>query len=238
MHDAPERPANRLARETSPYLLQHAHNPVDWYPLGPGSAAARAQRAEAHLPLGRLLGLPLVPRDGARVLRERGDRAPDERALRQHQGRPRGAPRPRRDLHEGRAEPERPGRLADERVPDARARAVLRRDVLPAAQRLGPARLRRGAARALARVEGGPRPGRRAGPPPARAHRRGGPDRRPRGARRGHPRALARRAAAVLRSALGRLRGGAEVPACARSAPVPAARHAHRSGRARANWRC
>jgi uncharacterized protein YyaL (SSP411 family) len=27
-------PANRLAREKSPYLLQHAHNPVDWYPWG------------------------------------------------------------------------------------------------------------------------------------------------------------------------------------------------------------
>jgi uncharacterized protein YyaL (SSP411 family) len=27
--------ANRLAGETSPYLLQHAHNPVDWYPWGP-----------------------------------------------------------------------------------------------------------------------------------------------------------------------------------------------------------
>lgn len=27
--------ANRLARETSPYLLLHAHNPVDWYPWGP-----------------------------------------------------------------------------------------------------------------------------------------------------------------------------------------------------------
>src|SRR6188508_2622360 len=26
--------ANRLSRETSPYLLQHAHNPVDWYPWG------------------------------------------------------------------------------------------------------------------------------------------------------------------------------------------------------------
>jgi uncharacterized protein YyaL (SSP411 family) len=26
--------ANRLADETSPYLLQHAHNPVDWYPWG------------------------------------------------------------------------------------------------------------------------------------------------------------------------------------------------------------
>ena len=26
---------NRLARETSPYLLQHQHNPVDWWPWGP-----------------------------------------------------------------------------------------------------------------------------------------------------------------------------------------------------------
>jgi len=26
--------ANRLSHETSPYLLQHAHNPVDWYPWG------------------------------------------------------------------------------------------------------------------------------------------------------------------------------------------------------------
>jgi uncharacterized protein YyaL (SSP411 family)/aryl-alcohol dehydrogenase-like predicted oxidoreductase len=27
--------SNRLVHETSPYLLQHAHNPVDWYPWGP-----------------------------------------------------------------------------------------------------------------------------------------------------------------------------------------------------------
>jgi uncharacterized protein YyaL (SSP411 family) len=27
--------ANRLQQETSPYLLQHAENPVDWYPWGP-----------------------------------------------------------------------------------------------------------------------------------------------------------------------------------------------------------
>ncbi len=33
---------NRLAAETSPYLLQHAHNPVDWYPWGP-EALARAK---------------------------------------------------------------------------------------------------------------------------------------------------------------------------------------------------
>ena len=35
---------NRLAKETSPYLLQHAHNPVDWYPWGEEALqAAREQ---------------------------------------------------------------------------------------------------------------------------------------------------------------------------------------------------
>src|SRR4051794_7212485 len=33
---------NRLAHETSPYLQQHAANPVDWYPWGP-EALARAR---------------------------------------------------------------------------------------------------------------------------------------------------------------------------------------------------
>ncbi|MGE5731102.1 MAG: thioredoxin domain-containing protein [Gemmatimonas sp.] len=33
---------NRLAHETSPYLLQHADNPVDWYPWGP-EALGRAR---------------------------------------------------------------------------------------------------------------------------------------------------------------------------------------------------
>ncbi len=33
---------NRLSKETSPYLLQHAHNPVEWYPWGP-EALARAR---------------------------------------------------------------------------------------------------------------------------------------------------------------------------------------------------
>src|SRR5512143_1152034 len=36
---------NRLARETSPYLLQHAHNPVDWYPWG-AEALERARRED------------------------------------------------------------------------------------------------------------------------------------------------------------------------------------------------
>jgi hypothetical protein len=42
--DAP-RPANRLAKESSPYLLQHAHNPVDWYPWG-DEAFAVAKRSD------------------------------------------------------------------------------------------------------------------------------------------------------------------------------------------------
>ena len=36
------RHTNKLAGETSPYLLQHAHNPVDWMPWGP-DALARAK---------------------------------------------------------------------------------------------------------------------------------------------------------------------------------------------------
>ena len=39
---AAPRHTNRLANETSPYLLQHAHNPVDWYPWGP-EALTRAK---------------------------------------------------------------------------------------------------------------------------------------------------------------------------------------------------
>ena len=35
---------NRLARETSPYLRQHAENPVDWYAWGPEAFAAAAER--------------------------------------------------------------------------------------------------------------------------------------------------------------------------------------------------
>ncbi|MBK8976710.1 MAG: thioredoxin domain-containing protein [Planctomycetes bacterium] len=38
-------PVNRLADATSPYLLQHRHNPVDWYPWGE-EALARARRED------------------------------------------------------------------------------------------------------------------------------------------------------------------------------------------------
>jgi uncharacterized protein YyaL (SSP411 family) len=40
---AKQRPLNRLAHESSPYLLQHARNPVDWYPWG-AEAFAKAKK--------------------------------------------------------------------------------------------------------------------------------------------------------------------------------------------------
>ncbi len=40
--------ANRLAEATSPYLRQHADNPVDWYPWGP-EALAEARRRDVPL---------------------------------------------------------------------------------------------------------------------------------------------------------------------------------------------
>ncbi len=40
---APKGKPNRLAQEVSPYLLQHAHNPVDWYPWG-ADAFAKAKK--------------------------------------------------------------------------------------------------------------------------------------------------------------------------------------------------
>ena len=32
--EGPENKPNRLLHEKSPYLLQHAYNPVNWYPWG------------------------------------------------------------------------------------------------------------------------------------------------------------------------------------------------------------
>lgn len=44
---------NRLAGESSPYLLQHAHNPVDWYPWGPEAlATAKAEDKPIFLSIG------------------------------------------------------------------------------------------------------------------------------------------------------------------------------------------
>ena len=59
-----QKTANRLINETSPYLLQHAHNPVDWYPWGPEAFEKAANRRQADFSEHRLFDMPLVPRDG------------------------------------------------------------------------------------------------------------------------------------------------------------------------------
>src|SRR5687768_5044208 len=44
---------NRLAQEKSPYLLQHAHNPVNWYPWGPEAfETARQENKPIFLSIG------------------------------------------------------------------------------------------------------------------------------------------------------------------------------------------
>ena len=49
---APEH-TNRLIHEKSPYLLQHAHNPVDWYPWGEEAfAKARKENKPIFLSVG------------------------------------------------------------------------------------------------------------------------------------------------------------------------------------------
>ncbi|RIK91864.1 MAG: hypothetical protein DCC71_24785 [Proteobacteria bacterium] len=48
MHAASDRPTNRLAHESSAYLRQHMHNPVDWHPWG-ADAIARARAEDKPL---------------------------------------------------------------------------------------------------------------------------------------------------------------------------------------------
>ena len=52
MSESGRRP-NRLIHEASPYLIQHAHNPVDWYPWGPEALErARAEDLPILLSIG------------------------------------------------------------------------------------------------------------------------------------------------------------------------------------------
>lgn len=57
--------ANPLIHESSPYLRQHAHNPVNWQPWGEAALEqARREGKPILLSIG-YFGLPLVPCHGA-----------------------------------------------------------------------------------------------------------------------------------------------------------------------------
>ena len=72
-----EEPAtNRLAGETSPYLLQHAHNPVDWYPWG-REAFERARREDKPV----LLSIGYAACHWCHVMEEESFENPDTAAL-------------------------------------------------------------------------------------------------------------------------------------------------------------
>ena len=134
---------NRLAAEQSPYLLQHADNPVDWYPWGE-EAFDRARRENKPI----FLSIGYSTCHWCHVMEHEsfenaGDRRRAQPRLRLDQGRSRGAAGRRSRLHDVRAGDDRVRRLADERVADADAEAVLRRHLLPADVAMGTAGLRR-----------------------------------------------------------------------------------------------
>ena len=54
--------SNRLRGESSPYLRQHAHNPVDWYPWCEEALLRAKKYRSARLALSGLFGVPLVRR--------------------------------------------------------------------------------------------------------------------------------------------------------------------------------
>ena len=83
---------NALAQETSPYLRQHAENPVDWLPWGP-VALARARAEDKPL----LVSIGYSACHWCHVMERESFEDPahgdaDERVLRVREGRSRGAP--------------------------------------------------------------------------------------------------------------------------------------------------
>ena len=143
---------NRLAAESSPYLRQHADNPVEWWPW---SAEAFAEARRLDKPVFVSIGYAACHwcHVMAHESFEDAETArADERAVRQHQGRSRGAPRCRRDLHERDPGPGRGRRLAAVGVLLARWPAVLPRHLLPDRAAVRPPELSRHARRDVRRL--------------------------------------------------------------------------------------
>ncbi len=169
--------------------------------------------------------MPLVPRDGARVVRRSRDRGATEQRLRVGESRPRGAPRRGPRVHVVRAGDDRVRRLADDRLSHAGVEAVLRWDVFPAVLEVGPPRLRGTGDGNRPCVEGGTPARQRSGWAADRAAAVG--DVRRRRGKRGRGRrgvGQGRRAVSDgVRPPACRIRGRTEVPT-AIGAAVPAAR--------------
>ena len=121
---------NRLADATSPYLLQHADNPVDWWPWC-DEAFAEARRRDVPV----LISVGYAACHWCHVMahesfEDEAVAALVNERLRADQGGPRGAARRRRRLHDRHPGDDRAGRLADDRLRHAGRRAVLLRHLL------------------------------------------------------------------------------------------------------------
>ena len=97
---------NRLIHSADPYLLLHAHNPVDWYPWGPEAfAKAKADGKPIFLSVGYSTCYWCHVAEKT-IYSDPRHREADERLVRQREGRPRGAspggsPLHGRDVHAG-----------------------------------------------------------------------------------------------------------------------------------------
>jgi len=67
--DKKKRTPNALINEKSPYLLQHAYNPVNWYPWRE-EAFTRAKEEHKLISQYWLFHVPLVSCNGTRIIRE------------------------------------------------------------------------------------------------------------------------------------------------------------------------
>ena len=222
-------PARRRNLAVSPPAPRQSGRLV---PLGCRGVRCRRGTQRPDPAVGGVFGLSLVSRDGPRVLRGRRGGSEDERAVRQRQGRSRGAPRRRRPLHGRRAGADRAGRLADDGVHDTHTRAVLRRHLLPeGCVHAVDGRHRR----RLPQQARGRDPERHGAHQGVVDHRRAAPEGRCTG-----PRGPQRRTAEPgqgLRQRVGRLRPGAEVPHDIAPRADAAGLHDHRRRRPEADHR-
>jgi len=69
LSDGQPKYTNRLILEGSPYLLQHAHNPVDWFAWGDEAFEAAKKLNRPVVAQCGLFHLPLVSRHGRRIIR-------------------------------------------------------------------------------------------------------------------------------------------------------------------------
>ena len=122
---------NHLINETSPYLLQHAHNPVEWYPWDE-EAFAKARKENKSI----FLSIGYSTCHWCHVMERESYSDPEiaanhERQLCQHQSRPRRTPGCRQYLHDLRPGDYRQWRLAYERLADAGSQTFCWRDLFP-----------------------------------------------------------------------------------------------------------